>query len=297
VDEPLVDEQSGPKPPPPWELPRGEPVELPGRGTTFVRSVDGPPDAPTVVLLHGMTATADLNWFTCYAALGRHFRVVALDQRGHGRGIRTQRFRLEDCADDVAALAAVLGVSSVIPVGYSMGGPVAQLTWRRHRDLVDGLVLCATSRNWQGTPRERVTFTALPYAAAAMRLAPEAVWQPLGRRMLGSKPNDPPVREWVKSEIRRNSVASIAEAAAAIGQFNSAPWIGEVDVPTAVIVTTRDQLVPPHRQRKLANAIPGATVHEVDGDHGACGLVWRQFVPTLVDACRSVADRANVSTD
>jgi pimeloyl-ACP methyl ester carboxylesterase len=48
----------------------GHDVELPGRGRTFVREVAGPPGAPTVILLHGWTATADLNWFTCFAPLG-----------------------------------------------------------------------------------------------------------------------------------------------------------------------------------------------------------------------------------
>ncbi len=128
------------------KLPHGAAMELPGRGTTFVRTMDGPPGAATVLLLHGWTATADLNWFACYHPLAEHYRVVALDHRGHGRGIRTKKgFRLEDCADDAMAVCDVLGLEHVIPIGYSMGGPVAQLVWRRHRERVQGLVLCATS--------------------------------------------------------------------------------------------------------------------------------------------------------
>ena len=51
----------GPASAPP--LPPGRLVELPGRGTTFLREVVGPPHAPTLVLLHGWTSTADINWF------------------------------------------------------------------------------------------------------------------------------------------------------------------------------------------------------------------------------------------
>src|SRR4249919_2728736 len=91
-------------------LPPGRSVELPDRGTTFVREVAGPAGAPTVVLLHGWTATADLNWFPSFGPLAEHVRVVALDHRGHGRGIRSNRFRLADCADDAVALADVLGI-------------------------------------------------------------------------------------------------------------------------------------------------------------------------------------------
>ena len=57
------------------------------------------------------------------------------------------------------------------------------------------------------------------------------------------------------------------------------------------LVTLRDQLVSPSRQRKLAQAIPGATIHPADTDHAACVLGARCFVPALVDACGSVADR------
>ena len=90
-----------------------------------------------VLLLHGWTANADLNYFTCYRPLGEHFRVVAIDHRGHGRGIRKRKaFRLEDCADDAAALCDLLGIDRVIPIGYSMGGTIAQLMWRRHPQLV-----------------------------------------------------------------------------------------------------------------------------------------------------------------
>src|SRR5262252_10571245 len=99
----------------PVALPPGRHVVLPGRGTTFVRELPGPPGAPAVVLLHGWLATADLNWFTSYEALGRRFRVVAMDHRGHGRGIRSPRpFRLADCAGDTAALIETLGIGPAI---------------------------------------------------------------------------------------------------------------------------------------------------------------------------------------
>ena len=111
----------------------GRRVDLPGRGATWVHEVAGPPGAPVLLLLHGLAATALLNWATSLTTLGRGFRVIALDQRGHGHGIRRiGAFKLEDCADDAAALADRFGLERVIPVGYSMGGAVAQLFWRRH---------------------------------------------------------------------------------------------------------------------------------------------------------------------
>ena len=98
--------------------PRTRLVELPGRGVTRVWECPGPPGAPTLMLIHGVTFTAELNWGRVFAPLAPHFRVVASDLRGHGDGIRTgARFRLEDCADDIAALAQVLGVGRFVAVG------------------------------------------------------------------------------------------------------------------------------------------------------------------------------------
>ena len=277
-------------------VPEGRHVDLPGRGRTFIREVRGPQGAPTLVLLHGLGATGALNWFGCFQSLGRHFRVVAVDQRGHGRGIRSSRsFRLEDCADDVAGLAEVLDIDSLIPVGYSMGGPVAQLVWRRYPDLVDGLVLCATSRNFRGSDRERLAFTALPGLALGLRLLPPAVRRQMAGMVL-SRALDERVRGAIMDELGRNDPAAMVEAARAVGRFTSHDWIGEVSVPTAVVVMLNDNVVPPHRQIRLAESIPSATVHTVPGDHGVCASRPDLFAPVLLDACRTVARRAAAPT-
>src|SRR5262245_48026820 len=125
----------------------GRTVHLPGRGKFFVHANDGANHAPALVLLHGLAACADHTWSPTIRALGDGYRIVAPDIRGHGRTHALQaRFTLEDAADDIAALADALSLESVVVVGYSMGGAIAQLVCRRHRDLVSGLVLCATSR-------------------------------------------------------------------------------------------------------------------------------------------------------
>jgi len=272
-------------------LPPGRHVDLPGRGTTFVRELPGPatadPAAPVVVLLHGWTVSADLNWFTSYEALGRRHRVLAIDHRGHGRGLRSRRrFRLADCADDVAALCEVLEIGSIIPVGYSMGGPIAMLTWHRHRDLVDGLVLCATAPNFRAGNRgaEATMFSMLPLLANAARLTPRVVRHRVASRLLGTRTEDNDVGRWARAEILRAEPAAVAEAGAALGRFDARPWLGEIDVPTTVVRTTRDDAVPPSRQTVLAERIPGARLVDVAADHGACVTGANRFVPALVRA-------------
>jgi 3-oxoadipate enol-lactonase len=255
--------------------------------------VAGPPGAPTLLLLHGWTASADLNWFPSYEPLGREHRVIALDHRGHGQGIRSRRpFRLADCADDAAALLDVLGVGPVIAVGYSMGGPVAQLLWRRHRDRVTGLVLCATSRSFTGRPHEQARFLALGAAAIGSRVVPGAVTHAAIARVMRSRSSAVTTTEgWAAEEFRRSDWTTILEAGRALGRFDSRSWIGDVDVPTAVVAVMGDTMVPPRRQVALARSIRGATLHPIQGDHAVCVTNPRRFVPALLAACRDVSAR------
>ncbi|MBK9179181.1 MAG: alpha/beta hydrolase [Acidimicrobiales bacterium] len=277
-------------------LPPGRRVELPGRGTTFVRELPGPPGAPVVVLLHGWTASADLNWFPSYFPLARRYRVLALDHRGHGRGIRSRRpFRLEDCADDVAALANVLGIERFVAVGYSMGGPIAQLVWHRHPHHVQGVVLCATARSFAATTEERVWFAGLGTMAWASRLTPAAAQRRMASRLLSRKP-ERGFGAWALDEVHHNDWTKILEAGRAIGRFSSREWIGGLDAPAAVVITTGDRVVPPRRQQRLAESIPGAAVFEVAGDHDVCVMQPGLFVPTLVEAVESVLERVPVGS-
>jgi pimeloyl-ACP methyl ester carboxylesterase len=278
--------------PPGPPLPPARRVELPGRGITWVYDTGPRPGAPVVVLLHGWAVTAALNWFPSFGPLSRRYRVIALDHRGHGRGIRTKRaFRLADCADDVAALAGVLGVDSIVPVGYSMGGPVAQLVWHRHPDLVSGLVLCATSGSFRGSAGENVFLSMLPALGFATRVTPGVSRRWLASWLVTNRLGEGPMADWIASELRGNDPAAVLEAGGSLGRFTSARWIGGLDVPAAVVITERDGLVPPSRQRALAAAIPGVSVHAIAADHGACVARPDLFVPALLDACQSVTAR------
>jgi 3-oxoadipate enol-lactonase len=270
------------------------PLELPGRGTTFVRDVPGPPGAPVVVLLHGWTATAALNWFPTFAPLSRYFRVLALDHRGHGQGIRSRRpFSLEDCADDVAALADQLNITQLIPVGYSMGGPIAALTWLRHRELVQGLVLCATAARFFGRrPTDWMFAQGLVGLSRAADRSPAIIRRRAMARLVGNRLHGTHLSSWATDELSRNDPAALLRAIAALGTFDAGAWLAGIDRPTAVVVTEDDRTVPPANQLALAEAIPGAEVFRVAGDHGVCVVDAARFVPVLVSACRSVAHRA-----
>jgi len=275
-------------------VPLGRRVPLAGRGTTFVREIAGPPGAPTLVLLHGFMASGGLNWFRTFDALSREFRVVAPDLRGHARGIRSRRrMRLADCADDVAALVDELGAGKVIATGYSMGGPVAQLLWRRHPDKVAGLVLCATAP-WFSEESRRVTDASLATLAALTRVgghlaAVPAAGAQLLRRVRAERPAG--FLTWAAEEMRRHDLRMLTEAAHSMTRFDSRSWLGDIDVPTAVLRTNRDRVVDANRQSEFVTRIRAARLVEHDDGHIACARA--SFAPPLLDACRDVAWRAN----
>lgn len=279
-------------------IPQGRMVELPGRGETYVTDTPGPgPHSPTVVLLHAVGCTGLLTWFPSIEPLSRRYRVVTLDQRWHGRGIQSEEFTLRDCADDVAALIDVLGLEDVIVAGFSMGSIVAQRVWRQHPDKIAGMVLCATTDRFRSTTAERIfhqgmEITMLGTRGISRSRTTARAARAAGRataRALDIAPLD--IHDWAVEEFRSTSPWAVGQAVAALGRHHSRPWLGRVDVPTAVVVTLRDKVLPARNQIALAHRIPGATIHAIDAGHASCVMESERFVPALLEAVNTVNAR------
>ena len=280
-------------------IPAGHRVLLPDRGTTFVRELNDRSHGPTVVLVHGWIASGGLNWLPAFEPLGEDFHVLAADNRGHGRGIQSRtRFRIVDAADDLAALLDVLRIEDAIVVGYSLGGPISQMLWRRHPERVAGLVFCATGFDLvQGGGARMAMAGAASMLAAGLRAGampgsfPNAMARQLTRDARGA--NRPQtLAKWGRAEMQRHSWRMVAEAGLAIGTYSSSDWIGDIDVPTSVVVTQRDRAVPPEAQYGLASEIPGARIFAYDGGHVAC--LEPEFAALLTESVTDVAERAGL---
>ncbi|MBI4885220.1 MAG: alpha/beta hydrolase [Actinobacteria bacterium] len=273
----------------PW-LPPGFTMVLPGRGEVFYRHHQhADPSAPTALLLHGWTASADLQFFSAYKALAEHYSFVAIDHRGHGRGLRgAEKFELTDAADDAAALVQALELESVVTVGYSMGGPISMLLAKRHPELVQAMVLQATALEWRARFYERLQWRTVHLLGPLLRSHAYPRWMRWGiGHVLG---RNHPVQQyvpWLASELRRNDTFNVVQAGQSLSRYDAREWAPSLGKTASCLITTRDRLVKPRKQRALADAL-NAQVIELSDDHLAAWTSPDEFAKTTVELIRRV---------
>jgi 3-oxoadipate enol-lactonase len=276
-------------PVPPHEMPASRTINVADRGEFFLRdSGAADPTRPAVMLLHGWTVSADLNWHAAYQPLiDAGYRVLAIDHRGHGRGLRAMEpFRLTDCAADAVAVVRALNLAPTIFVGYSMGGTIAQLIARDHRDAVSGLILSGTAQHFQD-PETVKTWRWMGALKLGLSISPRGVWR------AGFRQAKIPYSQrtaWWLSELTRHAARDVAEAGRELGRFDSRPWLSSISVPTAAVITSRDRSVSPRKQHELATAI-GATVFEVEIDHLEVTARADEYNSALLKALEAVRSR------
>ncbi len=102
----------------------------------------GAPDAPPIVLLHGGHQSAH-SWDLVSLHLARRYRVLALDQRGHGDSewARDVEYTNTTMSEDAEAFIQALGLAAPVLIGHSMGGRNALLLARRSPALLRALVI------------------------------------------------------------------------------------------------------------------------------------------------------------
>jgi 3-oxoadipate enol-lactonase len=241
-----------------------------------------------VVCLHALALSGQF-WAPLGTSLAADHdaRVLAVDARGHGPGLRADEpFTLAGCASDAAALVRELGCGPVIAVGYSMGGPIAALMARDHPETVAALVQCATAREWKD-PRMKALWGGMGALRLWLILFPLQAWR-WGLRWAGFP--DSQTTSWVAAELSRGSARDIAEAGRELGRFDSRTWIRQLDVPSAVVVTTRDKAVPPRKQYELAESLRAPTF-EIACDHSGVTVKGEEFCRVLLRALEHVSQQ------
>lgn len=260
----------GPVVKPEFKPPQEHPWRLTGR-TVFVGDDEfvvreaGSGDGTPILLIHGLAGSSLGEWYQIGQKLATERRVIMIDHRNHGLAPQaSERYEVEDVADDIVGVLDAIGVGEVDVVGYSMGGTIAQALANRHRGRVRRLALIATlaahpdemkwarqvgtllTRAW-----ERLTGIGTADVRSGYLLATGAVERRHGR--------------WLWEETHRRDPNAGAQATMALLRFDSRRWVGKLEVPTMVMIPTGDLLVPPAWQYELASLIPEAEVAEIVG--------------------------------
>ncbi|MFJ9415812.1 alpha/beta fold hydrolase [Streptomyces sp. NPDC101227] len=231
-------------------------------------TVAGAPGGRGLLLAHGATGSVLSNYgelIPVLAASGH--RVVAPDYPGSGDTPRaTAPLTLDALADALVAEAIAAGLETFTLIGFSMGTAVSVRAAARHPERVTGLVLAAGLARadahitlWMDLwlrLLERGDYAAFAQARAVSGfsreylngLSPQAL-----STVLDPDPSLPP----------RGS----AEQAALVKELDTTADLPGIRVPTLVIATTRDPLVPPSHSRYLADRIPGAEYAEIATGH------------------------------
>ncbi|HEV7677046.1 MAG TPA: alpha/beta hydrolase [Candidatus Dormibacteraeota bacterium] len=253
----------------------GRPVAVASKdGTRLHAEVFGPDGAPAIVLVHGWT-NAIAVWHYQIRDLAGRFRVVAYDQRGHGRSGPPQAaaYTPEALGDDLHAVieATVPEGEQCVVVGHSMGG-MTIVSWAgMHADQVRRHVAAAALiGTGMGDLLEQILVLRPRWAARVHRaLTPRAVAYPLrlprnptplsyrAVRYVALSVNASPGAVDFTGKLFADCPAPVragfGRSFSALDLYTSVP---RLDVPTLVMVGELDRLTPPWHARKLADELP-----------------------------------------
>ncbi len=241
--------------------------DLPGRrrqistrwGSVAYRWVDGDPQQPALVLVHGWGKTADSAWWPIIANCSR--TMVVVDLPGHGLSqLVGEPFSFALAAEAVGRVVSDAGVERPVLVGHSMGGPVVFTALRRAgAGEFSGVVALATSAYWV-RPRLRAMMTLAPYAMAPR--SPILIHKK--RSELRDTPELAEHIAWTYS--RRPARRLLHETATALRRFDARGWTELLLPPTTWVVAAQDGVLDPEHQRASARRFD-AEVVEIEAQH------------------------------
>jgi pimeloyl-ACP methyl ester carboxylesterase len=269
--------------------------------------VDGPPDAPVVVLIHGM-AGSSATWREVIPTLAEHYRVVAPDMLGHGRSAKPAGdYSLGAHASIVRDLLGYLGVERATIVGQSLGGGVAMQFAYQYPEVCERLVLVSSG----GLGREVnwiLRLLSLPGAEFVLPVAVPGFIRDQGNALSGwlhrHGIRPPRVTEmWqayaslADGESRQAFLRTLRSVVDAGGQTVSARdrLYLTAAIPTLIVWGDDDPIIPVAHGIEAHELMPGSQLEIFEGvGHFPQVEVPEQLCEVMIDFLASVADDAVV---
>jgi len=226
-------------------------------------SLDGPDDAPCVVLLHGVGSSSD-TWAELRQYLGAEFRYLAPDYRGHGASeAGTTPYTLDDFVADHFRLLDELGISAAHVVGFSIGAIFAQAIARTQPERTLSLVLL----NSIGGRTEAEQQRALARLDVVRSTAPAEIAEGSLKRWFtpGFLAARPDLAEAEREIVAANVPAPYAASYAVLATTDELAEAHHIDLPTLIVTGELDEGSTPEMSRKLHTAITGSRLHILPG--------------------------------
>lgn len=228
--------------------------------------LSGPPNAPAIVLIHGLGLTRALTWAQIGPALAERYRVLRYDLPGHGdSALPDGPVSLSSLADQLVNLMDQTGIAHAALVGFSLGGMINRRVAMDHPDRVAALAILNSpherdpARQTALEDRVRNTGTDGPSAGLDDTLA---------RWFTKDFRRDQPrtveqVRQIVLANDPANYAAHLSVLVSGVTELiRPAPPISH---PTLVLTCENDSGSSPQMARTIGSEIAGADINIVPG--------------------------------
>ena len=229
-------------------------VEVDGRPLAYLGGPSGDPRAVPLVCIHGAGGAATM-WPQVHVAFRGERAVYALDLPGHGRSAPLRgEITLARYADAVTAFLDAARIERAVVVGHSMGGGVALLLALETPDRVAGLVLVGTGAK----------LGVAPETMDLLERDPDAAVERICRLAYGPTTSEAMLDRAI-AEMRKTPPEVLLADFRACQSFDVRGRVGEIGVPSLVLVGDADVLTPPRFATFLADHIAGAALVVVPG--------------------------------
>jgi 3-oxoadipate enol-lactonase len=222
-----------------------------------------------LVLICGLGADLQI-WRNLVPFLSKHFRVIALDNRGAGRSSAPDEpYTIPGMAADVIALLDHLQLAPVNLLGWSMGGVIAQSLAVAHPTRVKHLLLLATLKapdamlrngiaNWVNIRRSNMTIEQV------VRYVAQLVFSPA---FAENVPTYEATIQFMVNNPYRQSLHGFLRQAEALLAHTAPSELSGIPMPVSILASEQDQLTPRYLSEDLKATLLNATLHVLPGAH------------------------------
>lgn len=224
-----------------------------------------------IVLAHGF-AVDSREWNIIGDSLVAHgHRVIAFDQRGHGRStIGSDGVGSLQMASDYASVLEHYDVRGAVLVGHSMGGFVAIRFLIENQQVVAdrikavGLIATFAGDVNRKNPQNRMQIPLIRSGLLARAVRTDRIGIPFANSILGED-KDPDMARAFLTCFREQNLVPLTPILEAMVAENRYGRLGEIDLPCTILVGTKDKTTPPFHTDDLHSGIRGSRLVRVPG--------------------------------